>query len=109
METSKEMCPVDDGELEQAHRLNVVRLNKDDMEVEIEVGGIVNGVDVSAYAWEQHERLAPYGDMHLGPKSEAKDAANPPERFVGGKFLERAADIHEEDIASKLYQTMPGD
>lgn len=109
MEASKQMAPVDDGELEEAHEIAVVRLNKDDMEVEITVGGNVGGVDVDEYAWEQHETLTPAGDWQLGKRSQAKNASNPPNRSVGGKFLERAVDEYEDEIAIKIADTLPGD
>lgn len=109
MESSQMMAPVDDGQLEEAHELAIIRLNKDEMEVEITVGGMVGDVDVDDYAWEQHESLTPAGDWKLGPNSRAKDAANPPGHSVGGKFLERAVDLHEDEIAIKLANTLPGD
>ena len=109
MEASKQMAPIDDGELEEAHEIAVVRLNKDEMEVEITVGGNVGGVDVDEYAWEQHESLTPAGDWQLGPRSKAKNASNPANRPVGGKFLERAVDEYEDEIAIKIADTLPGD
>jgi hypothetical protein len=109
LETSQQQAPVDDGELEKAHELTVVKLNRDDMEVEITVGGIVDGVDVDTYAWEMHEFQTPYGDIPLGPKSQEKNDSNPPGRFVGGKFLERAVDEHEEGIVAAVANTLPGD
>lgn len=108
MDASKQMAPVDHGNLEGAHRLETVRLNKDDMEVVVSVGGVVNGVDTDEYVMEQHERLepAPGADMQLGLKSQQKDAVNPPNRQVGGKFLERAGDALEEQIISDVAATL---
>lgn len=109
LETSRQQAPVDDGQLEKAHELRTVKLNKDDMEVEITVGGFVDGVNVDVYAWEMHEFQTPYGDIPLGPGSQAKNDANPPDRFVGGKFLERAVDEHEDAIVERVANTLPGD
>jgi hypothetical protein len=109
MGTSVQQCAIDEGNLEEAHELTIVRLSQDNMEVEIEVGGVVNGVDVDDYAWMVHETQAPYGDMPLGPKSQAKNAGNPADRFVGGKFLERAADEHEDDILNSVADILLGD
>lgn len=109
LETSREQCPIDDGELEKAHSLDIVRLSKDNMEVEITVGGIVDGVDVDVYAFEMHEFQTPYGPIPLGLRSQIKNDRNHPNRFVGGKFLERAVDEHEEGIVSRIEATLPGD
>lgn len=109
LEASKQMAPVDEHRLEQAHELAVTRLNKDDMEVVIAVGGVVDGVDVDEYAWVQHERLAPAGDLQPGEKSLAKSVTNPAGRYVGGKFLDRAVDELEPSILEALAATLPGD
>ena len=110
LEVSKSQAPIDDGQLEKAHELSIVRLNKDEMGVEITVGGTVDGVDVDFYAAEVHERMAPYGDINLGPRSRAKDDAKTvAHRFVGGKFLERAADELQEGIIQSVANTLPGD
>ena len=106
METSQKMAPVDDGELEAAHDIAIVRLNQDDMMLEITVGGVVNGVNVDKYAWLQHERLEPYGPWRLGPNSVRKDSVSP--YPVGGKFLERAVDEHEEEIIEEMKEALPG-
>lgn len=108
-DTSIQQCAIDEGNLEEAHELTVVRLSRDNIEVEIEVGGVVNGVDVDEYAWKVHETQVPYGDMPLGPKSQAKNESNPPDRFVGGKFLERAVDENEEDILVAVADILLGD
>lgn len=106
---SKENAPIDEGDLEAAHELSIVRLNKDDMMIEITVGGTVNGTDVDSYAWLMHERLAPYGDLNLGPKSIEKNNSNPTGHFVGGKFLDRAIDELEPEIIERIKNTLPGD
>lgn len=108
LEASRQMAPIDDGELEAAHELQVVRLNKDDITIEITVGGVVNDVNVDNYAWIQHERLEPFGDLRLGPRSRQKDMSNPPNRRVGGKFLERAIEEIEPEIVAALAKVLPG-
>lgn len=109
LKASKQMAPVDDGQLEEAHEISIIRLNKDDMMLEIGVGGWVDGINVDRYAAVQHERLYPYGDLKLGPRSRAKDAMNPSNRRVGGKFLERAVDELEPEITEQLKNALPGD
>lgn len=106
---SQQMAPLDDGELEQAHDISIVRLNRDDMLLEIGVGGWVGGVNVDEYAWIMHERLSPYGDLNLGPRSILKNALNPANRKVGGKFLERAADEYEPIAIERMKKALPGD
>ena len=117
MEASMEMAPIDEGDLEAAHQLALVRLNKDDMQVEISVGGEVGGRNVDEYAEVQHEMLGVNGSKldgnggwKLGDKSDLKNAARShPHRTVGGHFLDRAVDEYEDEIAAKLAQTLPGD
>ena len=111
MAASKQMAPVDEHNLEQAHELQQVRLNEDYSEVEISVGGEVGGRNVDDYAVLMHEGLAPFGSGTAGvvqpfiggdpkrpSKSWAKSQSNPPGREVGGKFLERAVEEYEEKI-----------
>ena len=112
MEASRQMAPIDEGNLEAAHELALVRLNKDDMQVEISVGGDVGGRNVDEYAEVQHEMLSVNGGSgwNLGDKSKLKnDTRSVPHRTVGGHFLDRAVDEYEDEIAAKLAETLPGD
>lgn len=112
MEASKEMAPVDEGNLEEAHSIEQVRLNQDYSEVEIVVGGEHGGRDVDEYAMIVHEGVAPYGSGtagYIGEKSQEKDAGNPGDRRVGGKFLERAVDLLEPEIVERVASTLPGE
>lgn len=111
MRASQQMAPVDEGNLEQAHHIEEIRLNQDQLSLEISVGGEVHGRNVDEYATIMHEALKTPdggGTLNLGPKSEAKDASNPHDRRVGGKFLERAVDLFEEELISRLAETLPG-
>jgi hypothetical protein len=112
---SKQMAPVDEGDLEAAHTLTQVRLNEDFSEVEIDVGGFHGGREVDDYAVIVHETMLPFGSgsgvnggPHLGPKSVAKDIGNPSSRRVGGKFLERAVDLLEQHVIDQVAETLPG-
>lgn len=112
MQASQQMAPVDEGNLEAAHSLAQVRLNEDYSEVEIDVGGVVGGREVDDYAMIVHEGVAPYGSGtagSIGERSQVKDAGNPSDRRVGGKFLERAVDLLQEDIVQKVAATLPGE
>lgn len=102
LEASQEGAPIDEGNLEAAHELAITRLSKDNLEVEITVGGVVNDRDVDEYAWIMHET-----DYNLGPRSEAK--ARSVSREVGPKFLERAVDDHEDELVEAVADTLPGD
>jgi hypothetical protein len=111
MQASREMAPVDEGNLEEAHEITQIRLNEDYSELEISVGGEHGGRNVDDYAMIVHEFVSPFGSGtrgHIGLKSEIKDASNPPGRPVGGKFLERALDLLEDSIAEKVAATLPG-
>lgn len=89
-------APVDDHQLEKA--IHVVRDYGDRgrLEINIEVGGVVDGVNVDDYAALMHE-----GSYNLGPASQQKQAANPG-RIIGPKFLTRAAEEEEEKLDSKM-------
>lgn len=98
------MSPVDEHDLENAHHLETVRLNKDDMEIEISVGGMVGDEDVSAYAWIIHGGHF----QKLGPKSIEKSASNPApyNGQVGPEFLDRAVLMHSKEIAQEVADTL---
>lgn len=98
--SSKRMAPLEDGDLEEAHTIATTRLNKDQMGVEIAVE--------SPYAAVQHERLEPAGDWKRGVRSNEKNERALPGEEVGGKFLERAIELHEDRIANEVAETLPG-
>jgi hypothetical protein len=115
MLASQQMAPVDFGRLEEAHHINDLRVNEDQMHLEIEVSGFIDGRDVADYAAEIHQTLLPFGSgggpnggPHLGPLSQEKNASNPSDRPVGGRFLERAVDLYEEEVYAKLQEALPG-
>ncbi len=103
MRASQQMAPVDLHNLEMAHKIETVRLNENYMTLSITVGGVVGGVDVDIYATRMHEST--YG---LGKGSILKNSANPPDRRVGPKFLERAVGMFELPIINRLRSTLPG-
>lgn len=98
------MAPVDEHDLENAHHLETVRLNKDDMMIEISVGGMVGDEDVSAYAWIIHGGYF----QNLGEKSLQKSASNPApyNGQVGPGFLDRAVDMHSKEVAEEVAETL---
>lgn len=93
--------PVDEGNLEEAHKV-VTRANGSDKRtLDIVVGGTVNGVDVDQYATVMHE-----SDYKLGPKSRLKQAQSP--YIVGPKFLERAFTGRIETALANIYDALVG-
>ena len=101
MELSKAQAPMDLGNLEAAHRLDVRQSNSNQISINIAVGGFRGGVNVSDYAMEMHE-----GSYNLGPRSVAKAAANG--KFVGRKYLERALEEKEGSIIQALENLLGG-
>lgn len=102
LEESKAGAPVDEHNLENAHTLSIVRLSKDNIELEITIGGEHGGRDVDEYAVQMHE-----GEYQLGEKSKLKNQSSPVP--VGPYFLDRAIDNHEEDLLQTIADTLPGD
>lgn len=91
-----EYAPVDKSNLEQAIHVNEDRGGQNRrVRTYVEVGGVVNGVNVDQYATQMHE-----GVYNLGPKSVEK--AQRTGKPVGRKYLERAADELEEGIAKEF-------
>lgn len=99
--------PVDTHNLEESIR-KVVSYEgvKGRLKIEVEAGGMVNGVNVDLYAMEVHEAyetsIAPNGP---GPGTRAKMAANPG-RLIGSKFLERAAESVEKKLRPSMIQAI---
>lgn len=102
---AREFAPVDQGNLEEAIKVEVARGgSRGRISVDVYIdpdmpaphinpdGTVTKGTEsktVGDYAAAMHEGLAPYGSgaFKLGPRSLAKAASG---AAVGGKFLERA-------------------
>lgn len=95
---SVEQAPVDTGELEAAHKVVINRNQTDKAHYTIRVGGVVNGVDVDAYAYAIHEGI---GWWKLGPKSIQKQGTV--SRMVGQSFLRRALAERQDDLIRAVY------
>ncbi|MCP1540061.1 hypothetical protein [Methylorubrum extorquens] len=97
-------APVDKHNLEQAirKRISYQSTFRKRLKIDIEVGGIVNGVNVDEYAMQIHEN---YGSMNPGKGTIAKRDANPG-RFIGEKFLERAVEAVEGKLRPSLIQAV---
>lgn len=98
-EIGEDQAPLDTGELEQAFDLRMNRLRSDRTLFNIEVGGFVDGVDVSAYAWVMHE-----SSYRLGPLSQIKQSRVG--RAVGPKYLERAFEEREGPMIQALLDAL---
>jgi hypothetical protein len=94
-EISQEQAPVLEGNLEMSHQVIETIGGARRVEIAIEVGGEVNGVDVNAYIDFIHEAV-----YQLGPKSLEKQGHVT--RLVGRKFLERARDERQDKIAGAI-------
>lgn len=88
--------PVDDGQLEGAHKVTARSTVLGNPAYDITVGGMVEGIDTDLYATWIHE-----GAYNLGPLSLQKAAATGKE--VGPKYLERAFNELKPSIV-KNYQ-----
>jgi hypothetical protein len=95
---SRELAPVDLGNLEAAHTVDTKHKGHKVI-VTISVGGHVDGIDVDDYVAEMHE-----GSYELGPRSQAKDNATG--QPVGSKFLERAVDENKDDIEATVREAV---
>lgn len=91
-------APVDRHNLEKSIRKEKSYGYRGRLQIDVVMGGIVDGVNVDNYATEMHEN---YDDYEPGEATKMKQAQHP-ERIVGGKFLERAADVERR----KLQPTM---
>jgi hypothetical protein len=102
MKTSQDGAPVDEGNLEAAHKIETVRLSRDNIELEITVGGEHGDRDVDEYAWKMHDT-----SYQLGEKSIQKAGFSP--EMVGPRFLDRAFSKHQADLIREVTDTLPGD
>ena len=84
---SKRMAPVDEHNLESAHQVVKFVDTNDRVGYGVEVGGVVNGVNVDNYALIVHEGLdgKKYGQTPAGRAKASRERVR-----VGPKFLERA-------------------
>lgn len=97
-ELAKLNAPADEHNLEQSIRQEESRGYRGRLQIDIVMGGVVNGVNVDHYAVAVHEN---YDEANPGPGTAAKREANPG-RHVGGKFLTRAA----EEVEPRLEKDM---
>lgn len=72
------------------------------LQIDIDVGGFVDGINVDLYALEVHEN---YDGRMPGPGTLAKMAANPG-RHIGSKYLERAAATVQPKVQPSLIQAV---
>lgn len=86
--------PVDKHNLEESLKKEVDYGYRGRLQIQIVMGGFVNGVNVDQYAAEVHEN---YDDENPGEGTKEKRRANPG-RHVGRKFLERAMQENQDRI-----------
>jgi hypothetical protein len=96
---------VDDGQLEAAHHIEVRQANQNNLGISVNVGGTVDGVDVSAYAMEQHENNGTIWNQ--GPGTLAKQARTT--RRVGAGFLDRAFDERRDPLMEAIVDALFGE
>jgi 5-hydroxyisourate hydrolase-like protein (transthyretin family) len=98
-------APVDEGNLELSIQVVPHRDERRRMVYDVVAGGTVDGVDVNEYVVLMHENYEEIISAEETDKqgrvrrknTKAKQAANP-DRYVGGKFLERAATDAEKNV-----------
>lgn len=91
-------APRDKANLEESIRKEVKYGYQGRLNIQIVMGGVVNGVNVDEYAVEVHEN---YDDAHPGPTTEYKRTLYPGE-YIGGKFLERAIDKYAPSLPDTI-------
>jgi HK97 gp10 family phage protein len=100
---AKLQAPIDEGNLEDAIKVDVDRSGvKGRIQAFVYVDGSVttdDGKAVEDYAMQMHE-----GTYNLGPRSQAKDSAVG--GGVGRKFLERAVDELSPNIINRVQQAV---
>ncbi|MBO6507506.1 MAG: HK97 gp10 family phage protein [Roseibium sp.] len=100
VELAKLQAPVDKHNLEDSIEKRVTYGLRGRLQVDITVGGIVRGVDVSQYAVQIHEN---YNQMQMGEGTKQKQKDNP-QVVVGRKFLSRAVEFHREALKQEMIQ-----
>lgn len=104
---AREYAPEDEGNLSESIKVEVDRSGINGrVQAFVYVDGDAAAEDgtVGDYALAVHEGVAPYGSGghgRIGEKSMAKDAGR---GVVGGKFMERAVDQLQVEIAEDLTQ-----
>jgi hypothetical protein len=98
-------APVDDGQLERSIHLEKGYEDNGRLMIAVVAGGIVDGINVDAYAALIHEN---YESMKPGPNTIAKRDANPGV-YVGGKFLDRAAKDSAETLEKAIIKVVTDD
>lgn len=96
---SVQMVPLDTGEAEKSHRVVEKQANQFRMGISIEVGGMVDGVNVDDYILFLHE-----GDYKLGPRSSQKQAGSSVK--VGRKFLDRAYQERRDELIAAIRRNL---
>lgn len=109
-EIAKQMAPRDEGNLEDAIKVDVTNARDDlgrfarrEVTVYIDMDQPVPerpGVMVGDYAYEVHEHVTPMGTKNLGEESQRKQGQS--QYTVGGGFMTRAA----EEIDAELNMTL---
>lgn len=99
-------APVDKHNLEESIKKEVNYGFRGRLQIQVVMGGFVNGVNVDEYAVEVHENYDPNNDgVRVGPGTWAKRLANPG-RYVGRKFLERAVKDNENRIMKGMISAV---
>ena len=87
-------APRDTGALEDSIHQVLSYGFRNRLQIDIECGGFVDGVNVDEYAAMIHEN---YESLHPGAGTVAKRLANPG-RYIGSKFLERAFEAQRDKL-----------
>ena len=95
---AKLFVPVDTHNLEESIHKVVSYGFRGRLQIDIEAGGFINGVDVDEYALMIHEN---YEALHPGAGTAAKRLANPGV-YIGSKYLERAYEKHIDALRADM-------
>ncbi len=99
IELSREGAPVDDHDLEKAHRMRTRERGKR-IEISVELNRLdSDGRPIGRYAERMHE-----GIYNLGPNSLKKQAGQ--QRLVGRKYLQRASDEVSPEIVPAVARAI---
>lgn len=102
VEEAKLNTPVDKHNLEESIHKEIDYGYRGRLQIQIVVGGNVNGVNVDRYAAEVHEN---YDSSHPGPGTLAKMQANPG-RIIGRGFLTRAVEAQREKMEKAMLSAV---
>lgn len=91
-------APVDKFNLEESIHIEKTYADHGRLEIDVVAGGVVHGVNVDDYTAEMHEN---YESYNPGEGTVEKRNAHP-ERYVGGKFLERAAENENNKLPDEI-------